>query len=148
LQFRVSQGPSGRAAAVHYCLAGNEPLAASEQRVRDIVEWGCLPIVQRRGPLDWLGGPLPTLHDWTEQLLIDFQRWGNRLAKQLPFSQYQRGFKARHAAGRDPLARTADACSIEPVVTGAISRSAQAQRESRWAIPQEPETADSAARCA
>ncbi|MGH2607541.1 MAG: hypothetical protein ACRDHF_00510 [Tepidiformaceae bacterium] len=82
-----------------YCLAGNEPLAACEQRVREIADWDCVPIVQRRRPLDWLGGPLPTLHDWTEQRLIDFQRWGNHLAKAMPFRAYRRGYKDRHAAG-------------------------------------------------
>lgn len=82
-----------------YCLAGNEPVEACEQRVREIVSWGCYAIVQRRRPLDWVGGPLPTLHDWTEQRLIDFQRWGNRLAKGMPFAEYRRGFKDRHRAG-------------------------------------------------
>jgi len=82
-----------------YCLAGNEPLAACEQRVMDIVGWGAYPIVQRRRPLDWIAGPLPTLHDWTEQRLIDFQRWGNRLARGLPFSEYRRGWKDHNAAG-------------------------------------------------
>lgn len=82
-----------------YCLAGNEPVEACEQRVREIAAWDCIQIVQRRRPLDWLGGPLPTLHDWTEQKLVDFQRWGNRLAKAMPFSQYRRGYKDAHAAG-------------------------------------------------
>lgn len=76
-----------------YCLAGNEPLADCEQRVREINEWKAMPIVQRRRPLDWMEGPLPCLHDWTEQMLIDFQRWGNRIAKGKPFSEYKRGFK-------------------------------------------------------
>lgn len=79
-----------------YCLAGNEPIEACEQRVREIQSWGCLPLVQRRRPLDWVGGPLPVLYDWTEQLLINFQRWGNRLSKGMPFSEYRRGFKNRH----------------------------------------------------
>jgi hypothetical protein len=64
-----------------YCLAGNEPLEACEQRVCEINEWGCYPMVQRRRPLDYMEGPLPCLHDWTEQKLIDFQRWGTRFAK-------------------------------------------------------------------
>jgi hypothetical protein len=66
-----------------YCLAGNEPLADCERRVQEINEWKAYPIVQRRRPLDWLSKthPLPCLHDWTERKLIDFQRWGNRLAK-------------------------------------------------------------------
>lgn len=74
-----------------YCIAGNEPLEACEQRVREIREWKCIPIVQRRRPLDYLGGPLPTIHDWTERKLIDFQRWGNRLSYAMPFAKYDRG---------------------------------------------------------
>lgn len=85
-----------------YCLAGNEPVEACEQRVREIREWKAVPIVQRRRPLDWTGGPLPTLHDWTERKLIDFQRWGNRLSYAMPFSKYDpklnhSGVKARVA---------------------------------------------------
>lgn len=76
-----------------YCLAGNEPLEACEQRVHEINELGALPIVQRRRPLTWTDGPLPCLFDWTEQKLIDFQRWGTRLAKGIPFSEYKRGLK-------------------------------------------------------
>jgi hypothetical protein len=76
-----------------YCLAGNEPFSACEQRVNEINQWGAFPIVQRRRPLDWYYGPLPCLFDWNEQLLIDFQRWGTRLAKGIPFSEYRRGLK-------------------------------------------------------
>lgn len=76
-----------------YCLAGNEPVEACEQRVREIQSWGSLPIVQRRRPLNWMAGPLPTIHDWSEQKLIDFQRWGNRLSGAMPFSEYRRGMK-------------------------------------------------------
>ena len=67
--------------------------------MREIVSWGCYALVQRRRPLDWTGGPLPVLHDWTEQKLVDFQRWGNRLAKGMPFAEYQRGFKDRYRPG-------------------------------------------------
>lgn len=74
-----------------YCLAGNEPVEACEARVKEIRSWKCVPVVQRRRPLDWLGGPLPTLHDWTERKLIDFQRWGNRLSHSVKdFSGYDR----------------------------------------------------------
>lgn len=76
-----------------YCLIGNEPIAACEARVREIQSWGSLPIVQRRRPLDWMAGPLPALHDWTEQTLIDCQRWGNRLSGAMPFAEYRRGTK-------------------------------------------------------
>lgn len=79
-----------------YCIAGNESIEICEQRVREIHEWGALPVVQRRRPLDWLGGPLPCLFDWTEQLLIDFQRWGNRLAGGMTFAEYKRSFKDSH----------------------------------------------------
>lgn len=82
-----------------YCLAGNEPLTYCENRVNEINLLGAYPIVQRRRPLTWLSKkhPLPCLHDWTEQKLIDFQRWGTRLAKGIPFSEYKRGY-------RDPVA--------------------------------------------
>ena len=83
-------------------VAGNEPIEACEQRVREIREWKCIPVVQRRRPLDYTGGPLPTIHDWTERKFIDFQRWGNRLSHSLPWSRYNpklnhSGVKARKA---------------------------------------------------
>lgn len=62
-----------------YTLIGNEPIEACQQRVREVIENGCHPWPQRLRPLDWLGGPLPTRHDWDEQTLIAFQRfYGNR----------------------------------------------------------------------
>lgn len=79
-----------------YCLAGNEPLDACEARVLEIQSWSSKPIVQRRRPLNYLSGPLPTLFDWTEQKLIDFQRWGNRLSGGMPFSAYRRGMKDKN----------------------------------------------------
>lgn len=83
-----------------YCLAGNEPIAACEQRVREINEWGCYPIVQRRRPLDYMQGPLPCLFDWTEQKLKDFQRWGNRLAKGVKkFADYVPNLRDSHDVG-------------------------------------------------
>jgi hypothetical protein len=78
-----------------YCLAGNEPIAECEARVHEINSWGAYPIVQRRRPLTWMEGPLPCLHDWTEQKLKDFQRWGNRLAKGMRFSEYVPGLRER-----------------------------------------------------
>ena len=71
-----------------YCIAGNEPIGACEQRVREIRAWKCVPIVQKRTPLDYLGGPLPVLHDWTERTLTDFKRWGNWLSHSIPFAAY------------------------------------------------------------
>jgi hypothetical protein len=87
-----------------YCLAGNEPIEACEERVRLIHTLGSLPIVQRRRPLDWMSGPLPTLHDWTEQTLIDFQRWGNRLSASIAFKDYHRGMKTRYDQQQAALA--------------------------------------------
>ncbi len=76
-----------------YCLAGNEPMEQCEARVREIVSWRALPIVQARRPLNWMGkpSPLPVLYDWTEEKLKAFQRWGNRFAKSgdMPFSKYK-----------------------------------------------------------
>jgi hypothetical protein len=79
-----------------YCLAGNETIESCEQRVREINEWRAYAIVQRRRPLNYMEGPLPCLHDWTEQKLIDFQRWGNRLAKGVKrFSDYKPNLRER-----------------------------------------------------
>lgn len=58
-----------------YTLIGNEPVEACHQRVREVIENGCHPWPQRLRPLDWLGGPLPTRHDWSEPDLIAFQRF-------------------------------------------------------------------------
>jgi len=55
-----------------------------------------LPYVQRHRPFNYLAGPLPVLYDWTEQTLIDFQRWDNRFSGGIPFSEYRRGLKDRH----------------------------------------------------
>lgn len=58
-----------------YTLIGNEPRDACLQRVREVIANGCHPWPQRLRPLDWLGGPLPTRHDWDEPTLIAFQRF-------------------------------------------------------------------------
>lgn len=58
-----------------YTLIGNEPFEACHQRVREVIENGCHPWPQRLRPRDWLGGPLPCLHDWDEPTLIAFQRF-------------------------------------------------------------------------
>ena len=75
-----------------YCLAGNEPQAECEMRVRKINEWGAIAIVQMRQPLDYLEGPLPCLYDWTETRLREFRRWGNRMAKGIPLSEYRHNY--------------------------------------------------------
>jgi len=58
-----------------YCLIGNEPKESCAQRLREIIANGAHPWPQRLRPLDWLGGPLPTLYDWDEPTLIAWQRF-------------------------------------------------------------------------
>ncbi len=81
-----------------YTLIGNEPVEACQQRVREVIENGCHPWPQRLRPLDWLGGPLPTRHDWDEPTLIAFQRFYSiaGLWKQMPPEDF-------HYQGRYPL---------------------------------------------
>lgn len=69
-----SNGVSSRKIQV-YTLIGNEPIADCVQRIREVITAGAEPRPQRLRPLDWLGGPLPTRHDWTEQDLIATQRY-------------------------------------------------------------------------
>lgn len=58
-----------------YTMIGNEPKEACHQRIREVIEAGFHPWPQRMRPLDWIGGPLPTRHDWTEPDLIAYQRF-------------------------------------------------------------------------
>lgn len=58
-----------------YTLIGNEPIADCVKRCLEVIQSGGEPRPQRLRPLDWLGGPLPTRHDWTEQDLIAVQRY-------------------------------------------------------------------------
>jgi hypothetical protein len=87
-----------------YCLAGNEPLEQCEARVHEINEWGAIPIVQARTPLDYMEGPLPCLHDWTSEKLKAFRRWGNRFGKGMPFSEYRHNFAEKPYRGEDLFA--------------------------------------------
>lgn len=58
-----------------YTLIGNEPVEACRQRVTEVIDAGMHPWPQRLRPLNWLGGPLPTFHGWTEPDLVAFQRF-------------------------------------------------------------------------
>lgn len=58
-----------------YTLIGNEPIEACHQRIREVIDHGCHPWPQRLRPLDWLGGDLPTRHDWDEPTLIAYQHF-------------------------------------------------------------------------
>ncbi len=71
-----------------YCIAGNEPFDACYWRVALLRSWKCIPVVQMRTPLDYTGGPIPTIHDWTERKLRDFKRWSNWLSHSIPWEKY------------------------------------------------------------
>jgi hypothetical protein len=58
-----------------YTLIGNEPIATCLRRIREVIAKGFHPWPQRLRPLDWLGGALPTRHDWDEATLIAVQRF-------------------------------------------------------------------------
>jgi hypothetical protein len=69
-----SHGYRGKRVRV-YTLIGNEPKEACRQRILEVIDHGFEPCPQRLRPLNWRGGPLPTLHDWTEPDLIAWQRF-------------------------------------------------------------------------
>lgn len=94
-------GHSGERVRV-YTLIGNEPREICEQRIREVIAAGCHPWPQRLRPLNWLGGPLPTLHDWDEPTLIAMQRFYSIAAlwKRLKPSEF-------FYQGRFPLATAA-----------------------------------------
>jgi len=74
LDLLLSSGVSGRRIQV-YTLIGNESVADSISRCREVIRLGAEPRPQRLRPLDWLGGDLPCRHDWTEKNLIATQRY-------------------------------------------------------------------------
>lgn len=72
-----------------YVLIGNEPFESCYERVRKVLEWGGEPFCQFIRPLNWLGGKLPTKHDWTEQMGRDFCRYFNTfLFRSVPLWEY------------------------------------------------------------
>ncbi|MGD8188546.1 hypothetical protein ACQCN2_00965 [Brevibacillus ginsengisoli] len=72
-----------------YVLIGNEPMEACYERLLKVVEWGGEPYCQPVLQLNYLGGPIKTHHDWTEQRLRDFARYANRfLWKYMSLSEY------------------------------------------------------------
>src|SRR6266536_387439 len=72
-----------------YCLVGNEPIAACYERATKIIEHGGEPYCQYIMPLNYLGGPLKTRFDWTEQLGRDFCRYFNRyIWRSAPLADY------------------------------------------------------------
>lgn len=72
-----------------YCLINNEPMEVCYERLIKIIEWGGQPYCQTMLPLNYLGGPIKTHHDWTEQQARDFCRYANRyLWKSIPLVEY------------------------------------------------------------
>lgn len=67
-------GYSGEKVRV-YTMIGNEPIADCRRRIQEVIDAGFHPWPQRLRPLNWLSGPLPTMHDWDEPTLIACQRF-------------------------------------------------------------------------
>ncbi len=74
MRLLASRGYHGKRVRV-YTLIGNEPIADCHRRMREVIAAGMEPYPQRLRPLNWLGGALPCRHDWTESLLVAFQRF-------------------------------------------------------------------------
>jgi hypothetical protein len=74
-----------------YVLIGNEPVAACQERVQKVIEWGGEPHCQPVLPLNALDREqFIVRHDWTVQKLKDFARWANRwIWRSVPLSKYQ-----------------------------------------------------------
>lgn len=74
-----------------YLLINNEPIESCYERAIKVIEWGCEPFCQYFLPLDYLGGPIPCRHDWTEKRLKDFCRYFNRFVwRKSPLNLYSR----------------------------------------------------------
>jgi hypothetical protein len=72
-----------------YVLIGNEPVAECLGRIREVLEWGGEPHVQPYIKLNALERRPKVRFDWSEQLLRDVARWGNRrLWKYTDFAGY------------------------------------------------------------
>jgi hypothetical protein len=77
-----------------YCMIGHEPFDACMQRIREIIEWGGEPYVQRNMKLHSLDKRPWVRHDWTEQKLAHVARWVNRrIWRYAPFSEYDANAK-------------------------------------------------------
>lgn len=73
-----------------YVLVGNEPIASCYDRAMRVIGWSGEPFCQLLRPLNYLGGPLRTRFDWTEQLGKDFCRYFNRFVwRYVPLRDYR-----------------------------------------------------------
>lgn len=90
-----------------YCLIGNEPPAECHQRIREIIEWGGEPYVQRYMKLNalektpWIRANL----GWSEQSLRNMARWANRrIWRYAPLHEYDGNAKtSRRKTGQMAL---------------------------------------------
>lgn len=86
--MRILRGEPARSKQV-YVLVGNEPIEWCYERARQVIGWGGEPYCQFVKPLNYLGGPVPTKFDWTEQAGRDFCRFFNRhLWRTVPIHEY------------------------------------------------------------
>lgn len=85
-----------------YVMIGNEPIAACEQRLSEVIAWGGEPHVQPFMKLNALEKQPSVRHDWTAQRLRDTARWANRyLWKYCTLQDYQRSEKSSRSRGSD-----------------------------------------------
>ncbi len=95
----ILKGESRRRKRV-YVLINNEPIESCYERAIKVIEWGGEPFCQYKLPLDYLGGPIPCGHDWTEKRLKDFCRYFNRFVwRKAPLNQYRRRKYEPHPFG-------------------------------------------------
>ena len=73
-----------------YVLIGNEPFDACMGRIREVIEWGGEPHIQPYIKPNSLERRPKVRFDWSEKLLLDVARWGNRrLWKYADFASYK-----------------------------------------------------------
>lgn len=87
-----------------YCMIGHEPFDPCMQRIREIIEWGGEPYVQRNMKLNSLDKAPWVRHDWTAQKLAHAARWANRrIWRYAPFSEYDANVKTSRRAPASQL---------------------------------------------
>jgi hypothetical protein len=72
-----------------YVMIGNEPFQACYRRIRNVIDWGCEPYVQRFIALNAMERKPVVRYDWTKKKLNDLARWSNRwIWRTVPFEDY------------------------------------------------------------
>lgn len=88
-----------------YVLIGNEPFAECMGRIRQVIAWGGEPHVQPYIKLNALERRPKVRFDWSEKLLADVARWGNRrIWRYAPFEEYSQAANTSRASGQGPTA--------------------------------------------